>query len=113
MKKGGILTIPTGIRCEMSEGWSLWLLPRSGHGFKYGVGLANTVGIIDSDYYFANNEGHIFVKLVVNENVIGDKEFSIKEGDSFCQGIFVPYGMIDNDTTDGERVGGFGSTDEK
>ena len=48
----------------MKKGWFLGIYPRSGQGFKYGIKLANTVGIIDSDYYHSDNEGHIFIKFV-------------------------------------------------
>ncbi|MDR0943441.1 MAG: deoxyuridine 5'-triphosphate nucleotidohydrolase, partial [Ruminococcus sp.] len=55
-------TIKTGIRVKIKEGYVLCIFPRSGLGFKYGMSLSNTVGIIDSDYYNAENEGHIIIK---------------------------------------------------
>lgn len=107
------INIPTGIRCKISDGWVLTAYPRSGHGFKFGIRLANSVGVIDSDYYFADNEGHIFVKLV-NESVLGwRKEFKVNQGDAMCQGIFLPFGITENDEAEGQRTGGFGSTDKK
>jgi dUTP pyrophosphatase len=107
------LTIPTGIRCKIDDGWVLTAYPRSGHGFKYGIKLANTVGVIDSDYYNAKNEGHIFVKLV-NESVVGEhKDFSVNSGDAIFQGIFLPFGITVDDNADGKRTVGFGSTDKK
>lgn len=100
------VVIPTGIRCEIETGWFLAVVPRSGLGFKYGISLANTVGIIDSDYFFADNEGHIMVKLHNPSN----EKITINIGDKFCQSIFIPYGItIDDDATD-TRTGGFGST---
>ena len=57
---GETVTVPTGVRVWMEEGWVLKLYPRSGLGFKYRLQLNNTVGIIDSDYYYSDNEGHIF-----------------------------------------------------
>ena len=60
---GEIITIPTGIRAEMKEEWVLKCYPRSGLGFKYRLQLNNTVGIIDSDYFYSDNEGHIFQRL--------------------------------------------------
>lgn len=105
---GGEIIIETGVRVKISEGWFLMLLPRSGSGFKYGVRLANTAGIIDSDYYNADNEGHIKIKLTG-----GSRDFAVKKGEAFAQGIFVPYGItVDDDCTE-ERRGGFGSTDKK
>lgn len=105
------IRIPTGIRCQMEDGWVLKIYPRSGHGFKYGVHLANTVGIIDADYYNADNEGHIQIKLV-NDSLL-KKPIELTMGDAFCQGIFVPFGITVDDEVDTKRVGGFGSTDKK
>lgn len=102
------ITIPTGIRCKIDEGWVLKAYPRSGQGFKYGVHLANTVGIIDADYYGADNEGHINIKLVNDSHLKKQIEFS--QGDAFCQGIFVPYGTTVDDEVSAKRTGGFGST---
>lgn len=98
--------IDTGIRCAIMSGWVLKIYPRSGLGFKYHVGIANTVGIIDSDYYYSDNEGHIKVKIVNN----GDKIVSIHKGEGFCQGIFSEYGLTIDDNAGGKRNGGFGST---
>ena len=109
--QGQSIVIPTGIRCKMQEGWVLTLYPRSGMGFKTGTRLANTVGVIDSDYYFSDNEGHIMLKLV-NDGVLG-KDVSIKTGDGICQGIFLPFGVIEDDNATAIRNGGFGSTDKQ
>lgn len=98
--------VPTGIRVNITEGWVLKLYPRSSMGFKYRMSLANTVGIIDSDYYNANNEGHIMIKIV-NGN---DKVLEIKKDDRFAQGIFLEYGITIDDEVSSERHGGFGST---
>lgn len=109
--QGSSTIIPTGIRCKMDEGWVLTLYPRSGMGFKTGTRLANTVGVIDSDYYFSDNEGHIMLKLV-NDGVLG-KDMSIKTGDGICQGIFLPFGVTEDDNATAIRNGGFGSTDKQ
>ena len=109
---GESIVIPTGIRCKMDEGWVLCIFPRSGHGFKTGVSLANTVGIIDSDYYHASNEGHIMVKLTNNNGAIR-KPLHICKGDAFCQGIFLPFGITEDDEATTNRVGGMGSTDKQ
>lgn len=102
------LKIPTLLRAYMLEDEVLKIYPRSGLGFKYFTRLANTVGIIDADYFNSSNEGHIWVK-VRNE---GDKELTIKQGEAFCQGIFQKYLLADGDdfTTGEGRNGGFGST---
>jgi len=104
------ILIPTGVRVKIEPGWWLGLLPRSGHGFRYRVQLDNTMGVIDSDYYHADNEGHIMVKLS-NDSLTG-KHLRLNEGDSFVQGIFLSYGITRNDRAEGERTGGFGSTDQ-
>lgn len=103
---GGSVIIPTGIRCKIEDGWFLGIVPRSSLGFKYHVALANTIGIIDSSYYIANNEGHIMVKLVNN----GDRRLEIYLGDRFAQGIFLPYGITEDDEVSALRTGGLGST---
>ena len=102
--------IPTGIRCIMDHTIVLSLYPRSGHGFKRGIHLANTVGIIDSDYQFSDNEGHIMIKLV-NDSVLSHGiDFSVSAGSGFAQGIFTRYEITDDDNAEGLRNGGFGST---
>lgn len=63
LKPGESIRIPTGIRARIEEGWVLKLYPRSGLGFKYRLQMDNTVGIIDSDYFNSDNEGHIFIKM--------------------------------------------------
>ena len=110
MKPGEIVKIPTGIRVEMEEGWVLKCYPRSGLGFKFRLQLNNTVGIIDSDYFTAKNEGHIFIKMT-NSNRQG-KTLSIVGGEGFAQGIFLPFGITLDDASSGQRNGGFGSTDK-
>lgn len=106
LEPGETIKIPTGIRCEMNEGWVMMGFPRSGLGFKYRMRLSNTVCILDEDYFYSDNEGHIFIK-VVNE---GDKTMTVKAGDGFSQGIFIQYGITEDDNATNKRNGGFGST---
>ena len=108
LEPGETLKIPTGIRVEMDPEWVLKCYPRSGLGFKYRLQLNNTVGIIDSDYYGSDNEGHIQIKLT-NDSREG-KCLEVKEGTGFAQGIFLEYGITVDDETTEERNGGFGST---
>lgn len=105
---GETVKIPTGIRVKIDDGWVLTIFPRSSLGFKYKLRLDNTVGIIDSDYYYAENEGHIFIKLTN----CGDKPLTIEKGKAFAQGVFLEYGVTYDDDSDGVRTGGFGSTDK-
>jgi len=106
LQPGDAITIATGIRCEMQPGWVLMLFPRSGLGFKHQVRLANTVGVIDADYFRAANEGHIMVRIVNG----GDHTVSIAKGERFCQGVFLPHGLAEEETVLAGREGGFGST---
>lgn len=98
------VVIPTGIRCKIKDGWVLIALPRSGMGFKYNMRLENTAGVIDADYYNAKNEGHIMLKISSR------LPFEICKHDKFAQGIFLPFGITEDDGADGIRTGGFGST---
>lgn len=108
LKPGETVKIPTGIRAEMEEEWVLKCYPRSGLGFKYRLQLNNTVGIIDSDYFYSDNEGHIFAKITNDTNE--GKTVEIPAGTGFMQGIFVEYGITVDDEAEGIRNGGFGST---
>lgn len=108
LSAGETIKIPTGICCSMEDGWVLKCYPRSGLGFKYRLQLDNTVGIIDSDYYFSDNQGHIHAKITNDTNE--DKEVQILCGEGFMQGIFVEYGITVDDTCEEVRNGGFGST---
>lgn len=108
LKPGETVKVPTGIRAKISEGWVLTIYPRSGLGFKYRLQLNNTVGIVDADYYGSSNEGHIYIKITndTNENRV----VKIKEGEGFAQGIFLPFGVTEDDEVTEIRDGGFGST---
>ncbi len=105
---GESVLVPTGIRAEMAEGWVLQLYPRSGLGFRFRLQLNNTVGIIDSDYFYSDNEGHILAKIT-NDSREG-KTLSLPAGAGFLQGIFLPFGITTDDNAVGTRNGGFGST---
>lgn len=108
LNPGETIKIPTGIRARMEEGWVLMIYPRSGLGFKYRLQLNNTVGVIDSDYYNSDNEGHIFIKITNDSNE--GKVLNVNEGDGFAQGIFMPFGITEDDECEAVRNGGFGST---
>ena len=105
---GETVKVPTGIRVWMEPEWVLKWYPRSGLGFKFRLQLNNTVGIIDSDYYYSDNEGHIFSKITNDSNE--GKTVEIRAGEGFMQGIFVEYGITVDDDATGIRNGGFGST---
>ncbi|MCI9440535.1 MAG: deoxyuridine 5'-triphosphate nucleotidohydrolase [Ruminococcus sp.] len=108
LKPGETIKIPTGVRVEMEKNWVLQCYPRSGLGFKYRLQLNNTVGIIDSDYFYSDNEGHIFAKITNDTNE--GRTLEVSPGEGFMQGIFTEYGItVDDDVTE-VRNGGFGST---
>ena len=108
LKPNETVKIPTGIKAKIEKFWVLCIFPRSGLGFKFRLQLNNTVGVIDEDYYYANNEGHILSKITndTNEN----KTVTILKGQGFVQGIFLPYGITVDDDVNEIRTSGFGST---
>lgn len=99
--------VSTGIKCKMPKNVYLQLNVRSSTPLKHWIILANSVGIIDSDYYNnPDNEGEIFFQLIN----LAPFAIQLKRGDRIGQGIFHAYETIENDFATGERVGGFGST---
>ena len=112
VEKGKSTLIPSGIRSRIEDGWVLCIFPRSGLGFKHRMQLDNTVGIIDADYYNSSNEGHIMVKLSCDAHDDGHS-VTVNGGEGFAQGIFMPFGITTDDSADGVRDGGFGSTTKR
>ena len=106
LQPGEMRMVPTGIRALIEPGWVLVLCPRSSLGRKYGMRLANTVGIVDSDYAGADNEGHMLLAVVNG----GAAPFTLRPGDRMCQGILLPFGLAEEETVTGARRGGYGST---
>ena len=97
----------TGIKVKMPIDEHLEIHIRSSYGMKYGLRLANGVGIIDADYYNnPDNEGEIFLQIYN----LSPFNIQIKEGEAIGQGIILPYGVTEDDVSTGERTGGFGST---
>lgn len=113
-ESGSVFRIATGVRwvtdqdAEADRGRVLLIVPRSGLGFKYGIRLSNTVGVIDADYCDSDNEGHILISLV---NPSG-QDVQLEEGKPFAQGIAVTYEVPEGAGSDEARNGGFGSTDK-
>lgn len=100
-------TIYMGVRWVDAEDCVLLLVPRSGLGFKRGVRLRNTVGVIDADYCNAKNEGHIMSKMALDTD---HDHVMFEVGDRIMQGIIVPFLITEDDATTEARVGGVGST---
>lgn len=111
---GKTYTVPTGFKWNPRDvvftDWFgntfLAIFPRSSLGFKVGFRFANTIPIIDADYYNnTSNEGHILLKFSVEKSILFSK------GDSFCQGIILPFGIqISEQYVGTVREGGIGST---
>ena len=102
--------IKTGIKAYMGDNEYLMLANRSSNPGKKGLILANSVGIIDKDYYGnPDNDGDIMFAFFNFK----DEDIQIKKGEVIGQGIFMPYLIIDNDNSEGTRIGGFGSTNKK
>lgn len=100
------LMIPTGIRCKMDENYVMLVFPRSSLGIKKGMQLMNQTAVIDSDYYYADNEGHLFICLRNTSSEV----VHFKSGDNIVQAVFLPFGVADNEEVTVERTGGIGST---
>ena len=109
-KKGMAPTlIPTGIKAYMEDDEVLYLYNRSSNPKKKGLILANSVGVIDKDYYGnPDNDGHIMFAFFN----IKEEDITIKKGEAIGQGVFAKYLVTDDDVAGGERTGGFGSTDK-
>lgn len=106
---GEIKKIPTGYKAKFLEDEMLLIVVRSSMGFKYNVRMCNQVGVIESDYYNnSSNEGHMWVALQ-NE---GDKDYVIKKGEAYAQGIFTKF-LTCGDNPENVRSGGIGSTDKE
>lgn len=109
-KKGTNPTlIKTGLKSYMQDDEVLILANRSSNPKKKGLILANSIGVIDKDYYGnSDNDGHIMFAFYN----IKEEDIEIKKGECIGQGIFQKYLITDNDIADGDRIGGFGSTNK-
>ena len=98
----------TDVKAHMYHDNALLIIPRSSMG-KHPVMIANTVGLIDSDYYGnESTDGNIGFRLLN----LGETPYEIKAGDRIGQGIFIKYGTIKDDDTTETRTGGFGSSNK-
>lgn len=99
--------IPTGIKAYMLDDEVLYLYNRSSNPKKKGLILANSVGVVDKDYYGnPDNDGHIMFAFYNNK----EEDIEIKKGERIGQGVFAKYLVSDTDEAGGDRTGGFGST---
>lgn len=99
--------VPTGIKANLDSGTYLELSVRSSCPLKHWLILANSVGIIDADYYNnSSNEGHIYFQFIN----LSPFPIMLKKGDCIGQGIIKSYLTTEDDAAQGTREGGFGST---
>lgn len=107
IKPGEIKLVPTGLKAYMQENEVLYLYDRSSNPKKLGLVLANSVGVIDRDYYNnIDNEGHIFIQF----KNISKLNVRVEKGTRIAQAVFAPVLLADDDNAAGSRSGGFGST---
>ena len=99
--------VKTGLKAYMQDDEYLKLCNRSSNPKKKGLILANSIGVVDADYYGnPDNDGHIMFAFYN----IKDEDITIKKGEAIGQAIFEKFLVADNDAASGERIGGFGST---
>ena len=102
--------VKTGLKAYMPDDEMLLLYNRSSNPKKKGLILANSVGVVDKDYYGnEDNDGHIMFAFYN----IKDEDITIKKGEAIGQAIFQKFLTTDNDNAEGTRTSGFGSTDKK
>lgn len=103
---GDAISVPTGLAFEVPDGHVMHVFSRSGHGFKHGVRLVNSVGVIDSDY-----RGELFVGLHND----GAEPFIIRKGDRVAQALIAPvlsveFEQVDELSSTARGENGCGST---
>lgn len=109
LKAGEEITIPTGVRFECEQDYALLFMSKSGLGSKNRLQLNTCISLIDSDYFYSDNEGHILAR-VIHDARNADAVLELPAGKSFLQGVFIKFGITKSDNADGKRNGGFGST---
>ena len=100
------VVVPSGIRCYIEEGYCMLGFVRSSLGIKKDINLSNETIVLDGDYYDADNEGHIMISL----RNVGNKNFHCEAGERLVQGVFLPFGITEDDSVSEIRTGGIGST---
>lgn len=110
IKPGEAKSFKTGLKVTMNDDEVLYIYSRSSQGYKYNVCLANSVGVIDSDYYNnPSNEGHFQVRLIN----LGNSDYEVNLGDRIAQGVFMKYLTVDDEEEIlNKRDGGIGSTNK-
>lgn len=99
--------VPTGMKCKLEYRTYLKVVPRSSTPFKYWLVMANSEGIVDADYYNSpESEGHIYLQFIN----LSPFPIKLQKGECVAQGIICPYGLTEDDSPGGKRMGGCGST---
>lgn len=110
IKPREIVLVKTGLRIKMPANEVVLVYPRSSLAVKKGLMMSNSVGVIDSDYYNAKNEGHVMIPLFN----FTDQEVKIEKHERLAQAIFTTYfKTVDEKDSGVVRLGGFGSSDLK
>lgn len=109
LKAGEEIGVATGIRVKCDPEYAMLFMNKSGLGSKNRFQLNTCISLIDSDYYYSDNEGHIMAFLI-HDSRVSDAVLSLPAGKSFLQGVFFKFGITQSDECDGKRNGGFGST---
>ena len=101
--------VKTGLKAYMQEDEVMMLYNRSSNPKKKGLIMANSVGVVDKDYYGnPDNDGHVMFAFYN----IKEEDITIQKGEAIGQAVFQKYLIVDDDAAQGERVGGFGSTNK-
>lgn len=109
LKAGEETTIPSGIRCKFKKNYGLFIMSKSGLGTRNRLQINTCISLIDSDYFYCENEGHMSFRII-HDSRDPKAVLSLPAGKSFLQGIFFPYGVTHSDNAKEKRKGGFGST---
>jgi len=111
LKAGEEITIPTGIRFKCRKDFAFFILSRSGLGTRNRLQINTAISLIDSDYFYSSNEGHIITRII-HDSRDPKAVLTIDSGKGYLQGVFFQYGITKSDKASGVRNGGFGSTNK-
>ena len=109
LKAGEQIVVPTGIRFECKQDYALYMFSKSGLGNRSRLQLNTCVSIIDSDYFYSDNEGHI-IACLIHDSRDPKAVLTLPAGKGYFQGVFIKFGITRSDKTLGRRNGGLGST---
>ncbi len=111
LKAGEEITIPSGIRPWFKRVYGLFIMSKSGLGTKSRLQLNTCISLIDSDYFYSDNEGHMTFRII-HDSRDPKAVLTLPAGKAYLQGIFIKYGITKSDNAEGARNGGFGSTNK-